>query len=149
MNVLKVCTVLVLAVAAAALWQSYGSDGRLVVAVSGVAEKARPGKSSSGFAAIPMPDGMSSRGIVIFAPRNCPADAAQRAAALADYLSARRIPHVQADAANYNTLASQEEMSRVMAVMNGPIPVVYVNGKAKSNPTPQEVEAEYLGSKGG
>ena len=30
-----------------------------------------------------------------------------------------------------------------MAVMNGPIPVVYVNGKAKANPKPEEVEAQY------
>jgi hypothetical protein len=33
----------------------------------------------------------------------------------------------------------------VLSVMNGPVPVVFVNGKAKANPTPEEVVAEYRG----
>lgn len=149
MNALKVCAVLVLAVASTALWKSCGSDGRLGKVVSELAGKAKAGDGSSGFIAIPMPDGMSSRGVVIFAPRNCPSDAARRAQALGEYLSTRNIAYVRTDAANYDNLASQDEVSSVMSVMNGPIPVVYVNGKAKSNPTPQEVEAEYRGSRPG
>ena len=36
-----------------------------------------------------------------------------------------------------------------MAVMNGPIPIVYVDGRAKANPTPEEVVAEYRRSRSG
>ena len=90
-----------------------------------------------------MPDGMPDQGIIIFAPQNCPSDAAQRADALAQYLSGKGIAFSRSSSAEYGDLASREEVDQVMAVMNGPIPVVYVNGKAKANPTPQEVEAQF------
>jgi hypothetical protein len=98
-----------------------------------------------GFVQIPAPDGQPSRGIVIFAPVNCPSDAAQRAEALARHLSAQGVPYVRSQNAEFGNLASQDEVSKVMAVMNGPVPVVFVNGKAKANPTPEEVLAEYRG----
>lgn len=100
-----------------------------------------------GFATVPLPDGMSSRGIVIFTPANCPSDAAQRAESLARYLSSKGIAYAKSTSAEYNNLSSREEVDRVLAIMNGPIPVVYVNGKAKANPTPEEVEGEYWHSK--
>jgi hypothetical protein len=101
------------------------------------------GQEGNGFEAIPLPDGMPSRGIVIFAPTNCPSDAAQRVDVMARYLSARGIAYERSSAADFGDLGSQEEADRVMSVMNGPIPVVYVNGKARANPSPEDVEAEY------
>ncbi len=105
--------------------------------------------ATSGFIAVPMPDGVSDKGIVIFAPANCPSDAAQRAEALAQYLRDHGIRYVRASSAEYSDLGSREEVERVTALMNGPIPVVYVNGKAKANPRPEEVEAEYLAARWG
>jgi len=93
------------------------------------------------FTPIPMPDGMPDHGIIIFVPQNCPSDVAQRADALAQYLSDKGIAFTRSTSAEYGDLASREEVDRVMAVMNGPIPVVYVN--AKANPKPEEVEAQY------
>lgn len=148
MKVLKVCALLGLIVASVGLWQGYVSTGKLTHTVSKLADGIG-GDSSGGFKAIPTPDGVSSRGIVIFAPRNCPSDAARRTQVLVQHLSAKGIRYSPTDSANYDNLASAEEASRVMSVMNGPIPVVYVNGKAKANPTPEEVEAEYSRSSKG
>jgi hypothetical protein len=36
--------------------------------------------------------------------------------------------------------------NRVTSVMNGELPIVFVHGKAKSNPTLDEVAAEYRGA---
>ena len=144
MNALKLSGTLILFVAATAVWKSGVLDGigqRVTAATQRV--------DSTGFVAIPMPDGMSSRGVVIFAPENCPSDAAQRARDLASFLSDRHIGYVHSESANYNNLSSQEEASRVMSVMNGRIPIVYVNGKAKANPTPEEVETEFRRSRSG
>jgi len=86
---------------------------------------------------------MSDEGIIIFAPANCPSDVARRADEMAQYLDAQGIDYKLASAAEFGDLASREEAERVMSVMNGPIPVVFVNGRARANPTPEEVEAEY------
>lgn len=144
MNALKLSGVLVLVVVATALWKSGTLDG-----VGKRVTAATHRDESTGFVSIPMPDGMSSQGVVIFAPENCPSDAAQRARKLASFLSDRHIGYVHSESANYNNLSSQEEASQVMSVMNGRIPIVYVNGKAKANPTPEEVETEFRRSKSG
>jgi hypothetical protein len=86
---------------------------------------------------------------VVFAPERCSSDATRRTKALVSHLSQKRITYVRTDSADYASLASPEEASRVMKVMNGPVPVVYVNGKAKAYPTPEEAVAGYRGSKSG
>lgn len=154
MNAIKIGAVLFLVVALTAFWKSCGSGvaiGKAMDRLGGAvgSETGPGGVNSNGFVAIPMPDGMSSSGIVIFAPENCPSDAAQRARSLAGYLSDHRIGYVNADSANYSNLSSQEEATKVTSVMNGPIPVVYVNGKAKANPTPEEVVSEFRKSNPG
>lgn len=58
------------------------------------------------------------------------------------HLSAQGIPYTRTDSADFD-LSSREEASRVTAMMNGPVPVVYVNGRAKANPSPAEVVAEF------
>ncbi|GAB2510362.1 hypothetical protein GCM10027084_26920 [Pseudoxanthomonas sangjuensis] len=148
MNAIKIGAVLFLVMALTAFWKSCGSGigiGKAMDRLGGaVGNGTGPDRASpNGFVAIPMPDGMSPSGIVIFAPKNCPSDAAQRARSLAGYLSDHRIGYANADSANYSNLSSQEEATKVMSVMNGPIPVVYVNGRAKANPTPEEVVAEF------
>jgi hypothetical protein len=99
--------------------------------------------SSSTFAEIPLPDGVPARGVVVFTPENCPSEAAQRARRLMGRLSDHNVPYSQTSHAEFSNLASQEQADRVTEVMNGPIPIVYVNGRAKANPTPEEVIAEY------
>ncbi len=101
--------------------------------------------SRHGFVDIPLPDGQSGHHVVIFAPANCPSDAAQRAEALARRLDEAGIPYTRSQNANFSTLSSQDEANRVMSVMNGPIPVVFVRKRARANPDADAVLDEYRG----
>ncbi|MGH8060836.1 MAG: hypothetical protein ACREO7_02360 [Pseudoxanthomonas sp.] len=147
MNAVKTCLAVGVVVAGICLWSVYAPEGGVSEVVTKATRRIDSGNAGGGhgFVQIPAPDGQASRGIVIFAPSNCPSDAAQRAEALARHLSAQGVPYVRSENAQFGSLASQDEVSKVMAVMNGPVPVVFVNGKAKANPTPEEVVAEYRG----
>jgi hypothetical protein len=150
MNVLKTLAVVGVVIGGLVAWDAFKPEGGLKAVVDHIDAKASQGTDGAGgFAAIPLPDGVSAHGVVIFAPENCPSEAAQRARRLASHLSAERIPYRETSRANFSTLASQAEANRVMSVMNGPVPVVYVNGRAKANPTPEEVVAEYRRGRSG
>jgi hypothetical protein len=148
-NVLKSLGVLTLLVAGAVAWERFGTQGD-DVGHAGVQATAgsRAGGPDTGFVDMPMPDGMPARGVVVFAPENCPQDAGQRANALASHLEAQGIPFTRSSNAEYSALSSQDEVSRVMSVMNGPLPIVYVNGRARANPLPRDVVAEYHRGRG-
>lgn len=47
--------------------------------------------------------------------------------------------------AEFGSLSLQEEGSKALSVMNGPALAVFVHRKAKADPTPEEVVAEYRG----
>jgi hypothetical protein len=80
--------------------------------------------------------------VVIFAPANCPSAAAQRADALARHLDRAGVPYRRAQSADFGSLKSQEDVDRVMAVMNGEIPVVFVRTRARANPSGEDVVAD-------
>ncbi|MEL1265753.1 hypothetical protein [Pseudoxanthomonas putridarboris] len=146
MNVLKAgMAVMVITVAVLALREYVPKQAvqAVVDKVSGNAAPAARGDSRHGFVDIPLPDGQSGYHVVIFAPPNCPSEAARRADLLAQYLDREGIPYARASSADFSTLRSQEEANRVMAVMNGSIPVVFVRHRARANPSPDDVVAEY------
>lgn len=144
MNVLKTLAVVGVAIGGLVLWDAFKPEGGLKAVMESAASQASGAQGGAGdFASIPLPDGMSAQGVVIFAPPNCPSEAAQRARRLMAQLSAERIPYRETSLAEFSSLTSQDEASRVMAVMNGPIPIVFVNGRAKANPPPEAVVAEY------
>lgn len=152
MNVIKVGTVLAVAALGVLVWREYGPEGGVTALAGQVSDKvasasAGGGSSAHGFVEMPLPDGQSGSGVVIFAPVDCPSDAAQRAEALAQHLSAQGVPYVRSQNANFGSLSSQEEANRVMSVMQGGIPVVFVRTRAKANPSPDDVVAEYRSSK--
>ena len=150
MNVLKTLTVVGVVIGGLVLWDAFKPEGGLKAVVESVGPKASQGaRGSSDFVEVPLPDGVSAHGVVIFAPENCPSDAAQRARRLASHLSGERIPYRETSSADFSTISSQDEADRVMRVMNGPVPVVYVNGRAKANPAPEEVVAEYRRGRAG
>lgn len=97
---------------------------------------------STGFVSMPQPIGTSPDQVLIFAPRNCPSAAAQRARELSRELAARDVPHAQLEGAHF-ALSSAEEASAVNRVMEGTVPIVIVHGRAKANPSLDEVLAEY------
>ncbi len=149
MQVLKVgFFVAVIALAGLAAREYLPSEAMQAVAArvtGGDAPADAGGASRQGFVDIPLPDGQSGHHVVIFAPANCPSDAARRAEALARRLDEAGIPYTRSQDAQFSTLSSQDEANRVMSVMNGSIPVVFVRQRARANPSPEEVVAEYRG----
>ncbi|MDR0181430.1 hypothetical protein [Lysobacter arvi] len=154
MNAVKVCAGALLLLAGVGVWKTCIDSGR-VDPKSWIDERTGAGgadgsdESAQGFRPIPMPDGVPSRGVIVFAPQHCTSDAARRTEELVRHLSRHGVAYVRTDQASYSRLGSPEEATRVTAVMNGPVPIVYVNGRAKANPTPQEVVAEFRGKKAG
>ena len=153
MNVIKSGMVLAVAMLGVLVWREYGPEGGVRALAGQGSDKtaasplADGNGSSHGFVDMPLPDGQSGSGVVIFAPINCPSDAAQRAEAMAQHLSAQGVPYVRSQDASFGNLSSQDEANRVMAVMEGGIPVVFVRARAKANPSPEDVVAEYRAGK--
>lgn len=140
MNVLKTLAVVGLAIGGYVAWDLYKPEGGVQAVIDGAGQR---GAGPGGFVEMPLPDGVSARGVVVFTPRNCPSEAAQRARRLMSRLSSENVPYRQTDSAEFSNIVSQEQADQVIAVMEGPIPVVYVNGRAKANPSAEEVLAEY------
>ena len=130
----KLLIALVFAVAG---WQHYKKTGRAVAA-----DAPAEASASRGFAPLPSFAGSSGRAVVIFAPENCPEDAGRRADALAEALSRSGVPVSRLNHVSFN-VSSPDEASRINAVMTGTIPIVVVRGRAKANPSLDEVLAEY------
>ena len=101
----------------------------------------------NGFIDVVMPDGATANTVLIFAPINCPSDAAQRADDLADKLTRLGIPNMRSSSfsstVNNPTKEQQEGIERAVSVINGEIPAVFINGVAKANPTVDEVVSEF------
>jgi hypothetical protein len=140
MNVLKVSG-LALALVAAAVWWKH----RDTAPSPSLAQTIAP--SPNGFVSVIASDGAPDRTVVIFAPIGCPREAAQRANAMASELQAQGIPHLRSDRFSVNipnpTSEQRESLQRTSTVLNGEIPAVFIGSSAKSNPTVQEVVAEY------
>ena len=148
MNVLKIgffLAVTALAVLAAREYVPREAVQAATARFTGGTAPSSAAPSRHGFVDIPLPDGQSGHHVVIFAPANCPSDAAQRAEALARRLDDAGIPYTRSQNASFSTLSSQDEANRVMSVMNGPIPVVFVRKRAQANPEAEAVVAEYRG----
>jgi hypothetical protein len=82
--------------------------------------------------------------VVILAPLNCPRAGAQRAAALAKYLTEHGVPNVRA--AEYAVAGSGADatlMKATAAIATGTLPVVLLNGRGEDNPAPWRVVDEY------
>ena len=81
---------------------------------------------------------------VVLAALNCPSAQAKRADAMASRLSELGIPNARAN--NYRVGGVTRDQSAMIeqtsAVLDGEIPVVIVNGRAKVNPSAEDVVAE-------
>lgn len=113
-----------------------------------VEASAASGPSEYGFVDLPPVAGASADTVLVIAAQNCPHDDAQRADSLADGISGSGIRVVRAHDVSFDFASPDSSMTeRIMAVMNGPLPIVIVNGRAKSNPSLDEVIAEYRSSR--
>ncbi len=103
---------------------------------------------TAGFVPIPTPEGQNTRSVIVFAPPNCPQEAGQRADALMRSLADIGIPVVRSSSANFSfTNPDATVMAQVQRVMGGEMPVVFVNGTGKANPSLEDVLAQYQSSR--
>lgn len=126
----------VLVVAVAAGGYHYWSKQKTAVA--------QQADSASGFVSLPGDSGPLAQGVHVIAAENCPEEAAQRADRLAEQLVKAGLPVRRGHNASFNLGAADPSAAqRVVKVMNGELPIVFVHGRAKSNPSLDEVLAEY------
>jgi hypothetical protein len=99
---------------------------------------------SLGFITLVPPDGTSPAKVLIVAAQNCPKEGARRAENLAQQLAALTIPHSRLSRVAFTPPADDPSFAgRLNTIMNSEVPLVFVNGKVKSNPDLEEVVAEY------
>jgi len=136
MTLFRLLVIIALVVAGVQLWQSRSEEKAL-----------RALTSAAGFVPVPMPEGAARNTVIVFAPKNCPREGAQRARAMVQKLSDRGIANVMSDHYGAQAFEPNPEtvaaFKRLNAVMTGEIPIVLINGMGKANPTADEVESEF------
>jgi len=119
------------------VWQSHERDviDRVLAAAA----------DSNGFVSIAMPDGAPQDTVLIFAALNGPSAQARRADDMAEKLQKMGIPIQRSNNFSISRVSAEQMplLTRTNVVMGGPIPIVLVNGKAKNDPTVDEVALEY------
>jgi hypothetical protein len=115
------------------------------------ARQAEQARAAVPFAEVPTPAGQDADVVLILAALNCGKEPARRADALARALEEREVPHQRINRVSFNFSGESKEdleaeSARLEAVMKGPLPIVFVSGKAKANPTLEEVLAEFEGA---
>jgi hypothetical protein len=105
-----------------------------------------PVADQNGFMHMPPVEGQSRDTVYIVTTRHCPRRAVRSAVRLARDLSDAGIAVVRTHSVIFlpvGLLAMDDsEVNRVTAMMNGPSPIVFVHGKAKTAATLEDVEAE-------
>jgi len=98
-----------------------------------------------GFIEFAPPDGGKRQEVMIVAAQNCPHEAAQRADALAQEMAERNMRYVRTSSITFTPPPDFDDayVRRHNRVMNQDLPLVFVNGRVKSNPDLDEVIAEY------
>lgn len=100
--------------------------------------------SPNGFLPLPALEGAGPNQIVVFAPENCPSEDAQRADSLARELASRNIPSRRSHDVSFTANDPDPAIGqRLNAVMSGQLPIVFVNGRGRANPTLEQVLAEF------
>lgn len=129
MKVVKILLLLVVSALAFQYWSTH---------------QPKTGPSANGFVTLPMLVGGTPGQVVVFAPENCPSEAAARADSMAHQLASRNIPSLRSHDVSFAATNPEPGIGeRLNGVMNGELPIVFVNGKGKANPTLDEVISEY------
>jgi hypothetical protein len=140
MNIIKLLVILGIAGGGYHYWKQH-HDGRPPAAVEAAMT------SENGFVTMPPVEGQSTDAVLVIAAENCPHEDAQRADSLAEDLSRKGVPVIRTHTVSFNLSAPDNSVAeRINSVMNGSLPIVFVHGRAKPNPTLEEVVAEYQGS---
>jgi len=103
--------------------------------------------TSRGFVSLPAVRDQSPSAVLVVAAEDCPHEDAQRADRLAEDLSRSGVPVVRTHAIGFEIAnGGSADVDRINQVMTGELPVVFVRGRAKANPSLEEVLAEFRGS---
>ncbi|MGA8706677.1 MAG: hypothetical protein WB646_06765 [Steroidobacteraceae bacterium] len=105
-----------------------------------------PGADQSGFVSLPPAQGQDPDTVYVVAAVNCPHEAAQRADRLAADLRNKGIPVVRTSNVSFAGSVDDSTVKRMNTVMTGPLPIVFVHGKARPAAALEDVEAEYRSS---
>jgi hypothetical protein len=101
----------------------------------------------NGFIDVPPAQGQNPDTVYVVAAVNCPHEAAQRADRLAKDLNDQGIPVVRVNNVSFSGPGLDESaVKRLNMVMNGPLPIVFVHGRAKPAATLEDVQAEVRSS---
>lgn len=101
-------------------------------------------KGPGGFVPVPPARGLTGDAVTIVTAPTASDDAAKRGDAIAKALSEQGIPVLRAQQINFLAASGDSVSSaRSMLIMSGEQPVVLVRGKAKANPTLDEVLLEF------
>ena len=116
--------------------------------VAGASAAAVAQASANGFVPLPAPFTAPPDRLLILAPPNCPSAEGQRADALVRGLNRDGIPCVRSGHVSVTPtrMPTEDEVARIDAIMTGSLPIVFVNGRARNNPSIAEIEAEYRSS---
>jgi hypothetical protein len=128
--------------AVAAVWGGYQvysqhHDARVLRDVMASAD-------ANGFLDVPPPIDQNADTVYVVAAQNCPHAAAQQADRLAKQLGDKGVSVVRVNQVGYQPQQiDRAMMNRLNVVMNGPLPLVFINGRVASNPEIDRVMAEY------
>ena len=133
MKIIKLMLVLVVAWFGFQYWQTH---------------QTATGPIPNGFLALPTLTDADPKKVVVFAPENCPSEKARQADDLARQLASRNIPSIRSHDVSFTSTDPDPAIgARLNAVMNGELPIVFVNGRGKANPALEEILAEYRGTR--
>src|SRR5690349_977606 len=107
----------------------------------GNGETVATASNASSFVALPPADGHEAGAVVVIAPIGCTREEARRAEQLAADLGRNGVRVQRTNRISF-TGFDPAEAGRIESVLNGGVPIVFVNGKGKANPTFNEVMAE-------
>jgi hypothetical protein len=101
------------------------------------------------FTDMPTVTGYSRTAVLVVAAKNCSSDAAKRADQLTTALAEQGILVHRIDEVNFNPamIRGEEHVQQIRQVMEGTLPIVFVDGRASNNPKLEQVIAQY--EKGG
>lgn len=98
--------------------------------------------STTEFVQVPIPDGFPANQVVVSGLLDCP-HSGKNTRAVIDKMTETQIPYQHITSFSFSNSDDWAGMQRLNEILKRGGPVVFVNGKAKSNPTPDEVVAEY------
>jgi hypothetical protein len=97
-----------------------------------------------GFVQLPPPKNQADDAVWVIAAVGCLEADAQRADQLTKLLQEKKIPAFRKDKVSFSFVSQDPGLAKLLnAMMTGPLPIVFVRGRAKGNPSLEEVAAEY------